>query len=439
MTIANECNTAKYKSNRILLLLLFIDYINQKLLAVTVRMDSSDFRISLSSKEYSSFKKDYKSCQRVMLGILADTRWCYAKSFPATFHDSKIIDLIYPELQPHFDEEEIIMVDKLFDTKYKTATPRIINGYKRKNGIPLKPYQIMTNKEIEAHRGIIEKCIGHFKNKFNRFDGDVPFAYDHLLFEPMFRVALALDNLAFSDLSNWNSIASNHPFFSPEFIPEWDDPFFVNQELSEGEEDEEFNEILNNSRMGIEARYPQIYGKSNTDEDEYVPMEPHQIEEDEYIPVAPSQMDDDEQEELIKRHKTNSAQNEDEVILKADEIEEEIPILSEASILKLKVKELKEELEKRKERNIGLKGKLCKRLLDHENKRKKMKEEEEKERRKLPKFQVVIPNEHLEEKEFEFSNMEVNLVNMEENENEELEDEFIAQLKESEENQQKII
>ena len=106
--------------------------------------------------------------------------------------------------------------------------------------------------------------------------------------------------------------------------------------------------------MGIEARYPQIYGKSNTDEDEYVPMEPHQIEEDEYIPVAPSQMDDDEQEELIKRHKTNSAQNEDEVILKADEIEEEeIPILSEAHILKLKVKELKEELEKRKERSIG--------------------------------------------------------------------------------------
>ena len=304
-------------------------------MAVTVRMDSSDFRIALSNPQYSSFKKNYKACFRVMLAILSDTRWAYAKAFPALNHDSKIIELIYPELQKALDKDEVIMVDKLFDTKYRNSSPKIINGYKEKNGRPLQPYQVKTNRQIEEFRGTVEKCIGHFKNKFLRFEGNQPFAYPEVQFEPMIKIALSLDKLTFSDLQELELIAINHPFFAYEFIPEWDDPIGKTVEGMSEEDDEEFEQTLSSSRDNLAKKYPALFGK-----------------EEDFIPISPvsGKQDGGEVEEMLILDPIQDIDRED--------IEEiiDLPILTEKEIKKMKVKDLKKCLKERGLNDNGLKA-----------------------------------------------------------------------------------
>lgn len=67
----------------------------------------------------------------VLIGILADTRFCFAVGFCGHDSDATIITKFYPDLQEVMgkSKDEMIMCDMVFQNKFKDSSPPIIEGY----------------------------------------------------------------------------------------------------------------------------------------------------------------------------------------------------------------------------------------------------------------------------------------------------------------------
>jgi NACalpha-BTF3-like transcription factor len=117
-------------------------------------------------------------------------------------------------------------------------------------------YQILENKQLEAHRSSIEKCIGHFKNRFLKFNGKEPFFYGREKFEQLLPIALSLDNLNLERERNDPSIIT-HPFFCQSITKWWDFPSIQNPWSPEQEipEEDSIMETLRKRTKEISEKY----------------------------------------------------------------------------------------------------------------------------------------------------------------------------------------
>jgi hypothetical protein len=101
--------------------------------------------------------------------------------------------------------------------------PPLITGYRKTKTKSLSDHQYHENKQLEAHRSSIEKCFAHFKNRFERFNGQEPFFYNQEIFELILPIALALDNLTIFKMKETEEYNS-HPFFDSNIVKWWDFP-----------------------------------------------------------------------------------------------------------------------------------------------------------------------------------------------------------------------
>ncbi len=74
------------------------------------------------------------------------------------------------------------------------------------------------------HRGTVEKCIGHFENRFQRFSKTKSFGFDETIFDASIGFALAVDNIRLRPPNFEPTVIKNHPFFSEAFIEDYDVP-----------------------------------------------------------------------------------------------------------------------------------------------------------------------------------------------------------------------
>ena len=93
-----------------------------------------------------------------MLALLPDGSWGWTTkdAYPCrSYPDAEIINRVYEtEIQKVFDPLDIIMTDKVFQSKYKNSRPRIIQGWKKKRGeTVLEHWKLWENEEVEKERG----------------------------------------------------------------------------------------------------------------------------------------------------------------------------------------------------------------------------------------------------------------------------------------------
>jgi len=93
-----------------------------------------------------------------LLAILPDGSWGWTTKdayLCCSYPDVEIINRVYEtEIQKVFDPLDIIMTDKVFQSKYKNSRPRIIQGWKKKRGeTVLEHWKLWENEEVEKERG----------------------------------------------------------------------------------------------------------------------------------------------------------------------------------------------------------------------------------------------------------------------------------------------
>jgi hypothetical protein len=121
-----------------------------------VRVDGSDFRFvprefldDEEKKKYRSRKLKWKYGVKILLGVLADGRWCFCSdegtfnfifkmiltvlsAIPASRNDTILFTPAYEKcFKLKLRKNEIIMMDKVFQTRYTKCKPCVIQGWKK--------------------------------------------------------------------------------------------------------------------------------------------------------------------------------------------------------------------------------------------------------------------------------------------------------------------
>jgi len=91
---------------------------------------------------------------RLLVGQLANGQWCWTtkKAYPCRdFPDATIFNKVYPtEIQKNFHKLDVLLLDKVFQTKYLKSEPKVIQGWKTPE--QTSSSRIQESQALEAER-----------------------------------------------------------------------------------------------------------------------------------------------------------------------------------------------------------------------------------------------------------------------------------------------